>query len=140
MIPAYQLPQPPSDPIDKSYPRFRDWILQHTDRITNSLTQWLNTAVATPLSTLLNGYGPDIASAGTITVTSMVHNVTGTDTITTINQPAGSPSLGPLHLIAVDGFVVGGGGNITNTFMVPAGHMAIMVFHPVTQTWTGIST
>lgn len=140
MIPTYQFPPPPSQPIDRSFPRFRDWLMTHADRVTNSLTTWLNQQVATPLSTLLNGYGADIASANTITVTNMVHNVTGSVQINTINQPAGSSAVGPLNLIAVNGFTIGMSGNVTTGLAISAGHMAMLVFHPVTQTWTGIST
>lgn len=140
MIPQYQFPPPPSEPLDKSYPKFRDWLIKHSDRVTNSLTTWLNQQVATPLSTLLNGYGANIASATTIVVTNMVHNVTGAAEIDTINQPTGSSAVGPLTLISVNGFTIGISGNVTNAMTVNAGHAAILYYHPVTQTWTGVTS
>ena len=49
MIPNFVIPTPPAQPIDKSYPSFRNWLLQYTDRIYNYLASW-NSALATVLN------------------------------------------------------------------------------------------
>jgi len=49
LIPNFVIPTPPAQPNDKSYPSFRNWLLQYTDRIYNYLASW-NSALAAVLN------------------------------------------------------------------------------------------
>lgn len=135
-IKAFNLPTPPPHPTDHSYPAFRQWLLNYSDRLLNYMNGW-QADITTTVNNGLNGYGADIASAATVTVTNMTHQVTGTTTISTIQQPAGQSATGPLVLIAKDGFSIDTAGNVTNALTVPAGHSAWLAYHPVLGTWSG---
>lgn len=86
-------------------------------------------------NTQVQGVGATIASSATITVSAAIHHVTGSDTITTINAPAGFS--GPVHLLADGTFSLGTGGNI-NLARGPysVGQVAIVVYDPATGMWS----
>lgn len=74
------------------------------------------------------GFGPNIASATTISPTSTIHVVTGTATIKTINIPPGFN--GPLYLVSQNGFSTTTGGNIAQGVTVPSTALLVMVYVP----------
>jgi len=136
-IRQFTLPTPPPHPTDHSYPSFRKWLLEYSDRLLNYMNGW-TTDLTTSVNNGLNGYGADIPSAAAITVTNMTHQVTGTTTVSTIQQPQGQSAVGPLVLIAKDGFSINTGGNVLNSLTVAAGHSAWLSYHPDLQKWSGV--
>jgi hypothetical protein len=86
-------------------------------------------------NTQVQGVGATIASTATITVSAAIHHITGANTITTINAPAGFS--GPVHLLADGAFSLGIGGNI-NLARGPysVGQVAILVYDPATAMWS----
>lgn len=139
MLKAFNVPTPPPQPVDRSFPSFRDWLLAYSDRIYNYHNDW-HQQMASQFNSLLNGYGGDIASAATIVVTNGIHQVTGSNAVSTINQPAGASASGPLCLYAKDGFSIGTSGNCTPALSIAAGHCAMLFYHPVLGKWVGVTS
>ena len=42
---------------------------------------------------------------------------------------------GPIYLMAQDGFSTTTAGNILQAVTIPAGHMGVFVYHPVSAKW-----
>ena len=122
---------------------FKEWLQEVTNSFTNyvqyNLTYWTED-VLPQVNTLEFGYGDDIESAAAITVSNLIHRVTGTATIENIQLPAGSIAVGPVMLWAKDGFSLGSSGNITPAQSVAAGHGVIMAYHTALQTWVGVTS
>lgn len=141
MIPTFSIPTPPPEPTDRSYPSWRDWVLNYASVLYNYVSSYVAEWVR-QFNLFLVGYGPDLASATSITVGHAVHQVTGTTPVQTILQPTGQTAVGVLALIAKDGFSLVSGGNISApaNVVVPSGGAAILVYHPVLKEWfTGLS-
>lgn len=141
MLPAFSLPTPVSQPEDRSFPSWRNWWTTYSDRIFTYLSTWMTQQLLAQFNTLLTGYGPDIASATIINPTNLIHRVTGSVTIATINAPVNV--VGPLMLYARDGFSITTGGNCTPAIAVAAGHGAWCAFLPtlgVAGTWVCVSS
>lgn len=135
MLSNFVLPTPTAQPADRSYTLWRNWWMQYSDRLYAYLSNWITQQLSTQFNTLLNGFGPDIASAATINVTNLMHRVTGSTSIATINGPPGA--VGPLFLYAENGFSLIGGGNITPPLTVAPGFGVTLAYHPVAQLWVG---
>lgn len=143
MLTEFQLPSPPVQPADHGYPLWRRWFMDYSDRIYNYLQTYIGTSIRNNINAQLIGAGPDIVSAATITITNMVHRVSGTATITTILQPTGQTAYGPLCLQAQAGFSIATGGNISPAMTVAAGHGVILFFSPNAGTngqWFGVTS
>ena len=80
------------------------------------------------------GVGPNIPSASVITVTYVIHHVTGTESISTIQT---SPDFGGgiIYLIADDTWTLVTGGNIASNYAPPANTLVVLVYDLNLQTW-----
>lgn len=95
--------------------------------------------VVTTMNTGAQGAGPDLASAPVITPSSYLHQVTGTQTISTINNPNGASSA--VILKSIDGFSLGPGGNIdipAPTKIIPPAYTQL-VYHAQIGKWHVLS-
>lgn len=138
-IPAFQ---PPSGDF-ASAPTFQMWLGRITDffqRYLDNSRTWINQTLLGTLNTFQFNYGADIASAGTINPTALIHRVTGAVTISTINPPATSNFAGLLVLISKDGFSTDALGNIQAAYTVNAGHTLMLAYHPVLNLWCGVTS
>lgn len=77
--------------------------------------------------------GADIASAATISITSYMHAITGTATISTIRVPLNFAGL--LLLASRNGFALTTGGNIARAVTTAAGQLVIAAYFPVDRVW-----
>lgn len=122
---------------------FKEWLQEIATSLTNfvqyTFNYW-NQQVLPQVNTLLTSYGPDLASAASITVTNQIHQITGSASIETITLPSGSIAVGPLMLYARDGFTLTTGGNVTPAASVAAGHGALGVFHPALNLWVFVTS
>ena len=111
--------------IRKSVQDIGGYLGQLQDKQVNYFRQLFNT-----INNAGQGFGPDLASAATISPTSTIHVVTGTNTVSQINIPPGFN--GPLYLISHDGFSVTTGDNIAQAAAVPATSLLVLVYVPQT--------
>jgi hypothetical protein len=134
-------PFDPPPPGPMNFQRFQDlrsflitWVV---NKWMQYVTRYVQDFLLPVLNTQLFNYGPDIASAASITPSAAVHRITGTAAIATINAPVNFA--GAFDAIAVDGFTTVTTGNILLAVAVPANHMAHLAYHPVIAKW-GIIT
>ena len=135
-LPAFNPPAPGAVNV-RTFQDLRTFLMTY---VVNGWMQkvqtYLNSELLPPLNMSQFGYGPDIASASAITPSAQVQAVTGTAAIDTVNAPAAPQNLaGPIFLTSVDGFSTTTNGNILQAVNVPAGHMAILAYHPAAQKW-----
>jgi len=138
MLSSFTLPTPIPQPMDRTFPSWRDWWMTYSDRLFNYLTTWVTQQLSTQFNTLLTGYGADIASATIINPTNLIHQVTGSVAVVTISPPL--DVVGPLVLYARDGFSITAGGNCTPATTVAAGHGAICTFLPTVNKWVVVGS
>lgn len=77
--------------------------------------------------------GASIASAATISISSFMHVITGTATISTMNVPLSFAGL--VLLGSLNGFSLTTGGNISRALTTVAGQLVVAAFFPVTRVW-----
>lgn len=126
---------PPSRPRGKtdSFPAYLAQLEQWLDRYQNYTKDYLS-QLASVVNTGAQGFSlTNITAAPTIDVGAYTSLVVGTTTIDTIHTSQGFS--GQIHLIAVDGFSTGPGGNIASVVAVPADGSVLLDFNPVTQLW-----
>ena len=80
--------------------------------------------------------GAALASAAAISPTHMIHRITGTTQIDTINLPWPNFS-GILILVFADAVVVSTDGNVAFSFTSAAEEMAVLAYNPQTGKWNG---
>lgn len=172
-IPLPEFPNPPvvtslEAGLDQLSNALENWRMELTQRLRFSLPKLPATAVATrrtldatfidalrilkgwaldvtvQVNTQVQGVGELLTANADITVSSAIHHVTGSTTITTITLPTqqvgmtaigavtrdrATPAFtGPVWLIADDGFSVGTGGNISAGRTYAAGEAAALIF------------
>lgn len=131
-------PPPPGAVNIKTFQDLRTFLINY---IVNTWMQYVNGYFQNQMLPVLNtatyNYGPDIASAATITPTAAVQRITGTVAINTITPvPTAQVNFaGPFFAIAEDGFSTTTAGNILLAVSVPANHMAVFAYHPVMSKW-----
>lgn len=77
--------------------------------------------------------GANIAAAATISISSFMHVITGTGTISTMQVPKAFAGL--VLLASLNGFSMTTGGNISRAITTTAGQLVIAAFFPVTRIW-----
>lgn len=122
---------------------YKEWLQGLTTglgKLFQYIYDYFNQSVLPAVNTIMTGFGADIPAEPVITVSSMIHQVVNSAGIETIQLPANSIAVGPLMLFARDGFTIVLGGNCTPALSVPAGHGALLVYHPAIGLWVGITT
>lgn len=138
MLPTF-LPTSPGAIKVMTFQELRAFVVNYViNRWQQYVITYFNTNLLPSLNTQQFGYGPDIASATTISPTNLIHQVTGSTEIDTINAPQGFA--GMFVAIATNGFTTGTSGNILLATTVAAGHSALFVFHPVAAKWGVITS
>lgn len=136
IVPNYSGPQATAQaPGTKDYKQLHDTVKSLVDW-SQSLTLKLNSQFGL-LQTVLNGQplvGSTLPSAGSLTISSSIHHITGTSTINTIT-PVGA-IIGQVTLIADGAFSLGNAGNIAVTAgpFVP-GTSVVLTYDPSTGLW-----
>ena len=135
-IPVINLPNPPLKDAAKSFGdhgkaihSLMGWSGEHHRAVRRTFQ-----GIRAQLNSQVQGVGPALASATTITPSSAIHHVTGSATISTINAPSGFS--GPAWLISDAGFSLTTGGNISRAVgPFAAGQLVMVVYDPATATW-----
>lgn len=131
------LPQPPTVPGTLAMSSdFRAWLKRAVEQFSADLVRSLNTdltKVHDQINNAVQGVGPNLASATTISPTHPLHHVTGTAAITTITPPPGFS--GPIWLIADGTWTLATGGNIAAAVTAVDRLAVQLVYDPQTSLW-----
>lgn len=135
-IPAFNPPNPGAINV-RTFQDLRSFLMNYVvNRWMQGVQTYMNSTLLPPLNMSQFGFGPDIASASSITPSAQVQHVTGSTAIDTINAPTAPQNLaGPIFLTSQDGFTTTTAGNIMQAVTIPAGHMGIFAYHPALQKW-----
>ena len=118
------------NPVPNTFDQVRQTVRQmatYQNQMQSTLVNYFRQNAAT-INNNSQGYGPDLASAATISPTSTIHVITGTATVSTINIPPGFN--GALYLISRDGFSTATGGNIAQAATYPPTALVALVYVP----------
>lgn len=140
MIPSFNPPQTPGFSGIRTFQDLRDSALGWTGRFFDYVQNYFNSTILPRLNTQMYGVGADIPSANAINFHSLIHRVTGSVNVQTINIPTQSNFAGLLVLIAKDGFSTITGGNISLAVSIPANHCVILTYDPALTTWYPITS
>jgi hypothetical protein len=139
ILQTLQPPNPPTPTQDPTTEKPFGAMQRQLKKLTTHATDFANWTtlrlgeIRTQVNTQVQGWGPALASAATITPTAAHHHVTGTAAIATITVPAGFS--GNIWLIPDGLWTMVTGGNIAHAVTAVVDRQLAMDWDPTAMLW-----